>query len=73
MAPAEAAAGNPTLNISARTRLTIYLVTAIASIVVTYGSAKGWSWLGAAELAAWSSIVALVNGLAAINVRTGTK
>jgi hypothetical protein len=55
---------------SARIRRAIYIATAIASILVTYGTAKGWHWLGEAELAAWGSIVALVNGLAAYNVQT---
>jgi len=64
---------NPTLNLPPAVRLGLYLFTAFASIAVAYGSAKDWDWLGEAELAAWSSIVALVNGLAAFNVRTSNK
>jgi hypothetical protein len=64
--------GNPTLRLSPRIRLWIYILTAFGSIVVAYGNAKGWDWLGDAELAAWSSLVALVNGLAAFNVKTTT-
>ncbi len=46
------------------------MLCALGSIIVAYGSAKGWGWLGEAEIGAWSSIVALVNGLAAVNVRS---
>lgn len=69
----QVAPDNPTLGLSARARLGIYMVSALASIVIAYGNAKDWGWLGEAELAAWSSVVALVNGLAAVNVRAGTK
>ena len=68
--PPAASSGTPTLRLAPRVRLWIYIVTAFGSIVVAYGNAKGWSWLGEAELAAWSSLVALVNGLAAFNVKT---
>jgi len=58
---------------SAKIRRAIYIATAIISIFLTYGRAKGWSWVGPAELAAWGSVVALVNGLAAFNVQTGPR
>lgn len=61
---------NPTLKLGPTTRLWIYIATAVGSIFVAYGNAKAWGWLGEPELAAWSSIVALVNGLAAFNVTT---
>ncbi|QIK66518.1 hypothetical protein G7072_09280 [Nocardioides sp. HDW12B] len=72
--PADAPAGRPpaglTLNLNPPTRLSVYVLCALGSIIVAYGSAKGWGWLGEAEIGAWSSIVALVNGLAAVNVRS---
>jgi len=63
----------PTLNIPARVRLILYVVTALGSLLLTYGIAKGVGWLGDPEVALWSGIVALVNGLAAVNVRAGPK
>jgi hypothetical protein len=68
--PAPAPAPTHALNLTAQTRLGLYLVSALGSIIVAYGSAKGWAWLGEPEIGAWSSLVALVNGLAAMNVRS---
>jgi hypothetical protein len=70
---APSAPDNPTLNLSANLRLAIYIVSALGSLVIAYGQAEGWGWLGESELALWGGIVALVNGLAAINVRTGAR
>ena len=58
---------------SAKVRRAIYIATAAISILLTYGKAKSWGWTGDAELAAWASVVALVNGLAAFNVQTGPR
>jgi hypothetical protein len=58
---------------SAKIRRAIYIATAVISIFLTYGKASNWGWVGEAELAAWGSVVALVNGLAAFNVQTGPK
>lgn len=63
----------PTLNIPARARLVLYVATALGSLLLTYGIAKGVGWLGDPEVALWSGIVALVNGLAAVNVRSGPR
>jgi hypothetical protein len=56
---------------AARIRRAIYVTTAAASILITYGGSKHWHWLGPEEIAAWGSVVALVNGLAAFNVQAG--
>ena len=65
--------GSPThaLNLSSEARLGLYVFSALGSIFVAYASAKGWAWMGEAEIGAWSSLVALINGLAAMNVRSG--
>ena len=63
----------PTLQLTPKARLALYLFSAIGSILVAYGSAKGWGWFGEAELGAWASVVALINGLAAMNVRSGPR
>jgi hypothetical protein len=58
---------------SAKIRRAIYIATAVISILLTYGKARNWPWVDEPELAAWGSIVALVNGLAAFNVQTGPR
>jgi hypothetical protein len=58
---------------AAKVRRAIYIATAAISIFLTYGKAKNWGWVGEAEIAAWASVVALVNGLAAFNVQTGPR
>lgn len=62
-------ASEPTLQAAPLVRLCVYVVTAFGSILLTYGKASDWGWIGEPELAAWASIVALVNGLAATNVQ----
>lgn len=56
---------------AARVRRAISVGTAFWSILVTYAGTKGWDFVGPPEIAAWGSIVALVNGLAAFNVQAG--
>ena len=51
------------VNIPAKVRFTLYLLSALGSVVVAYLVAKGH--FGEAETAAWAGLVAIVNGLAA--------
>lgn len=52
------------MNISARTRQIIYVVTAIGTPVVAWLNARGW--IGDLEAGLWSAEVAVVGGLAAV-------
>ena len=52
----------------ARVRLTIYIVSSLGSVAMGYLVAKGWA--GDAETSLWAGIVAVVNGLAALNTDT---
>jgi hypothetical protein len=70
--PAPALDPGPKLNLPGNLRLGMYIATSVISLIITYGVAKGWSFLGDAELALWAGIVALINTVAALNVRTGT-
>jgi hypothetical protein len=55
----------PPLNLSARVRLVVYVVTGVGSALVAYLVAK--DVIGDAEVTLWAAIAALVNGLAALN------
>jgi hypothetical protein len=55
----------PPLNLSARVRLVVYIVTGVGSALVAYLVAK--DVIGDAEVTLWAAIAALVNGLAALN------
>lgn len=61
------------MHLPAMVRLVLYIVTAVISIVVAYVQAKGWSWFGEPEVALFSSLVALVNVLAASNIDKPSK
>jgi hypothetical protein len=56
----------PPLNLSAKARLVVYIVTGVGSALVAYLVAK--DIIGDAEVTLWAAIAALVNGLAAVNV-----
>jgi hypothetical protein len=56
----------PPLNLSAKARLAVYIVTGVGSALVAYLVAR--DVIGDAEVTLWAAIAALVNGLAAINV-----
>lgn len=47
-------------------RKIIYIVSGLGSLIVGYAQVKGY--IGTDEVALWSGITALVNGLSAINV-----
>lgn len=53
----------PVVNIPPAVRFTLYLVSALGSVVAAYLFAKGL--VGDAELALWAGVVAIINGLAA--------
>lgn len=53
----------PTIPIPPAIRFTLYLLSAVGSVVVSYLTARGI--LGDAEVALWAGLVAIVNGLAA--------
>jgi hypothetical protein len=55
----------PPLNLSAKARLVVYIVTGVGSALVAYLVAK--DIIGDAEVTLWAAIAALVNGLAALN------
>lgn len=49
-------------------RVAVYVVSGLGTLIVAYGVDKGW--FGDSEVALWAGVVALVNGLAALNVDT---
>lgn len=55
----------PTINIQPKVRFTLYLLSALGSVVVAYLFSRGL--IGDAETAAWAGVVAIINGLAAAN------
>jgi hypothetical protein len=55
----------PTVNISAKVRFALYLISAIGSAAAAYLFAKGY--VGDAELGLWAAVVAIVNTLSAAN------
>lgn len=56
------------LNLPPRARLVAYVLTSLGSAIVAYLAARGFA--GDAEVALWGAVVALVNGMAALNVPT---
>lgn len=60
--------GNIPINLPARIRLAVYLVTGVGTIAVGYLFSK--HLIGDAEATLWAGISALVNGLSAVNVNT---
>jgi hypothetical protein len=60
----------PNVNIPPMVRFIAYLVAAVGSVGVAYAVAKGYA--GDAESAAWTSLVAVITGIAAANTNLGT-
>lgn len=52
----------------AQIRLAIYVVTGVGAAVVAYLATKGI--IGDAEVGLWAALVAVVNGMAALNTDT---
>ena len=55
----------PSINIPARVRFGLYVLTAVGTAVVAYLFAKGL--IGEAESGLWAALVTFINGLAAAN------
>lgn len=58
----------PNVNIPPKVRLALYLLAAVALLVVSYAVAKGWA--GDAEVALVTGLAALANVLAAAKTDT---
>jgi len=58
----------PTITIPPRVRFALYVASAVAVLIGTYLTDKGYPWWGEAEAKLLAGCVALVNVLAAANV-----